>query len=206
MSDLIGLYPRASGTVDGAPQAWVANTNDSEVTVITPGYFDDKAGIVRINDTINITTSESTTPLLLIGRIFNSGTPQEPELTFGAPPDNTNIAFRKGIISQEVRFDLPSTLPLYFNAPGSLNKVRGLVRIQLGAAAGLIQLKDSEGNDMANGLMTFPSGAVPTDEEVVNPTTNNIIANDGDKIQITSSGAASTGRVVLYFEYTSTPE
>jgi|3_EtaG_2_1085321.scaffolds.fasta_scaffold08424_3 hypothetical protein len=81
MSNLIGLYPMANGTLDGAPQTWVANTNDLLSAVVVTGYFTDKSDFINGNDFVNIIVDEDGTPALARGKIVDTGTASAPILT-----------------------------------------------------------------------------------------------------------------------------
>ena len=82
MSNLIGLYPALSGTLDGAPNIFSANTVDTKATVEATGYFTDKVDVMNDNDILNIITDTTTTPDLLSGSIVETGTAEAPVLTF----------------------------------------------------------------------------------------------------------------------------
>ena len=72
MSNLIGLYPNSSGTLDGAPQLWSANTNDNNAAVIAAGYFTDKKEVMKGNDVVHIIHDAATTPALARGKITDT--------------------------------------------------------------------------------------------------------------------------------------
>ncbi len=81
MSNLITLSPSAGGTLDGAPQTWVANTNDLTTAVTATGYFSDKSDVMKGDDFVNIITDEDGTAALIRGKIVDTGTVAVPILT-----------------------------------------------------------------------------------------------------------------------------
>ena len=90
MSNLIGLYPMADGTLDGAPQTFTSNTNDLQATVVATGYFSDKSQVMKGRDYINIIVDEDGTPALVRGVIVDTGTVEVPILTLDIAADIEN--------------------------------------------------------------------------------------------------------------------
>lgn len=85
----------------------------------------------------------------------------------------------------------------------TINKVNTVVAIGLSANETTVTLKNNAGSAMANGVITVASGAAKGDVDTASPTTNNVIAA-GEDIQLVSSAACTTGKVIATIHYTRT--
>jgi hypothetical protein len=85
----------------------------------------------------------------------------------------------------------------------TIDKVNTVVSVALSANETTVTLKNNAGTSMTDGVVTIASEAAKGDVDTASPTAHNVIAA-GEDIQLVSSGACSTGKVIVTIHYTRT--
>lgn len=85
----------------------------------------------------------------------------------------------------------------------TINKVNTVVTVALSANETTVTLKNNAGTSMTDGVVTIASAAAKGVIDTASPSANNVI-DAGEDIQFVSSGACSTGTVIVTLHYTRT--
>jgi hypothetical protein len=129
------------------------------------------------------------------------------EVTIGAGKieiANLEAALKKGIsVFGDVDITETTVWKIEFPFKVTIDKVNTVVSVALSANETTVTLKNNGGTSMTNGVITIASAAAKGDVDTASPTGHNVIAA-GEDIQLVSSGACSTGKVIVTIHYTRT--
>jgi hypothetical protein len=98
-----------------------------------------------------------------------------------------------------------NTARVYFNERVRITRLRGEVTKALaGTDAGTVTPKDSAGNTMTGGTLTFAASAALNNRQTGAPTANNVVAA-GDFLDLVAAKTTAGGTAQVYVEYTIEP-
>lgn len=117
---------------------------------------------------------------------------------------NLEAALKKGIsVVGDVDITDTTVWKIEFPYKVTIDKVNTVVSVALSAHETTVTLKNNAGTSMTDGVVTIASEAAKGDVDTASPTAHNVIAA-GEDIQLVSSGACSTGKVIVTIHYTRT--
>jgi hypothetical protein len=117
---------------------------------------------------------------------------------------NLEAALKKGIsVFGDVDITEATVWKIEFPFKVTIDKVNTVVSVALSANETTVTLKNNGGTSMTGGVITIASEAAKGEVDTASPTVHNVIAA-GENIQLVSSGACSTGKVIVTIHYTRT--
>lgn len=117
---------------------------------------------------------------------------------------NLEAALKKGIsVFGDVDITEATVWKIEFPFKVTIDKVNTVVSTALSAHETTVTLKNNIGTSMTDGVITIGSEAAKGDVDTASPTGHNVIGT-GEDIQLISSGACSTGKVIVTIHYTRT--